>query len=273
MFTAEWLESEQVMLPDQESDSSNNGQPESAASAAKDISGYKAMPPLSQNTQTSTNKKLTPSVPPKKWQIAPPPKSSNRLAWILVVVATACVIIFGYIIAREKISTNEPVPPRLAEAFKDQEDSFLIKPPAHWVLQDRYPGTSIVMKGPPEKGFPPLILVCLDIAPDRLKPYLEEYKARLQHEDKSIRFLAEEEDALDGCRTMRLEYDCDYANEQGKVVKVRSLQFILDNRPRFYRITCQVDAGSYDKYKAVFEASARSFQRTAIVTDLPQIAH
>ena len=223
----------------------------------------------SQGFQAEPNAKLVAFQ--RKWHAQAAPKRSNRLAWILVVVATAFVFFFGIVIVQMKISSNEPVPLLLAEAFKDQEDSFTIRRPVRWVLHDRYPGTSIIIKGPFEKGFSPLIIVALEIAPDRLVPYMEEYKARLQHDDKSIRFLTEEEDALDGCRAMRLEYDCEYINDQKQSVKIRSLQYILDNRPRFYSITCQVNAEYYDKYKAIFEASARSFHRTAISSGMPQI--
>jgi hypothetical protein len=50
-------------------------------------------------------------------------------------------------------------------------------------------------------------------------------------------------------------------DDAGQPVKVRTLQYVMEDWPRFYRVTCDAAAEKYKKYLARFEASAGSFKR------------
>lgn len=201
-------------------------------------------------------------------KFVPPSRISKPVFWFLIVMASFLLVILGLLMGKLAMPTIEEGPPALAQPFKDQKNQVTFCPPLNWNVNDPHDGWNIYIKGPPEHGFPPLIIMSLAIEPGSLRTYLAEHKARIEKEEKTLKWVSEEEDAIDGCRTMRLEYDCDLM-ESGKLVKVRTLQYVLDESPRFYRITCHVAAEKYQKYLARFEACARSFKRAPTPVVLP----
>ena len=63
----------------------------------------------------------------------------------------------------------------------------------------------------------------------------------------------------------KLVYDCQMPKDGGDgTVTVRMLQYVIDDHPRFYMVSCFVNAELFDKYLQRFEASARSFERIPI---------
>jgi len=214
--------------------------------------------------------------PTKAWMKPPPARSvSNKIGWLLVVCSTVLVVGLTLVIMFMASAGNDTARPALDKEFKDTPDNFAIRPPQNWYLQDRVPNTSIIMKGPREKGYPPLIIVSLDIAPGKLTGYVEQHKARISHHDKTVKFISEERDqGIDGCDAIRLEYESEQPveGEPENMVKIRTLQYILEDPPtRFYRVTCHVAADVFDKYVARFEASARTFKRLPVVVAPPRI--
>lgn len=163
-------------------------------------------------------------------------------------------------------------PPKLGPEFEDRANNWTIRPPANWVIEDRHDGANIFIKGPREKGFPPLIIVSLEIKPGGMESYLQEHKGRIAFKDKKVKWLSEEPDFIDGCpQTVRLEYECEDEMDDGNMVKVRALQYIMEDKPRFYRVTCFVSPENYEKYLPKFEACARSFRRTPLPKAAPEV--
>ncbi|MBI3830865.1 MAG: hypothetical protein HY291_15200 [Planctomycetes bacterium] len=215
-----------------------------------------------------------PPGPPRKWKL--PEKSgtnSNRLGWLLVIVTTTVVVVFGlFLFIMEAVRTEvDSGPVTLGPAYRNQEYNFRIRPPINWTLDEHYPDTQVAIHGPAEHGLTPLVLVATEIAPGRLETYLAEYKLRCEHEDKTLKWTSEDDTWIDGCHAERLEYDSESEIVEGKPkVKVHVLQYIFDCKPRFYRITCYVSADLYWKYRAKFEACVGSFVREAIPQAKPQ---
>jgi len=163
-------------------------------------------------------------------------------------------------------------PPKLAREFEDKVNNYSIRPPATWVIEDRHDGANIYIKGPKEKGFPPLIIVSLEVKPGGIESYLREHKGRIGYLDKTVKWLSEEPDFIDGCsNTVRLEYECNTVLNDESQVRVHALQYIMEDKPRFYRVTCFVSTELYEKYLPIFEASARTFKRTPIPKAAPQL--
>ncbi|MCY3021527.1 MAG: hypothetical protein NTW87_21140 [Planctomycetota bacterium] len=130
---------------------------------------------------------------------------------------------------------------------------------------------NIYIKGPREIGFPPLIVVSLHIKPGGIESFLREHKGRITHKDKTVAWMTEESDSIDGCaHTVRLEYECNTEMDDGSAVRVRALQYIMEDRPRFYTVTCFASPEVFERYLPRFEASARSFRRTPIRAPAPQ---
>lgn len=212
--------------------------------------------------------------PHKKWNPSKPDPMSKRLGWILVFVATTCVVVLGlFIFIFTSISTKPDTGPvALAMPYRNNDDGFTISSPINWTVDDHFNGASVAIKGPQERGMSPLILVAMEIAPGRLKSYLEEHKRRLSHQEESLQWLSEEEITMDGCPAVRLVYESDVEIEEGKPkVRVHAVQYIMDDNPRFYRITCFTNASLFERYRAKFEASSNSFKRLPLVTPFPQI--
>lgn len=162
--------------------------------------------------------------------------------------------------------------PKLAAEFEDKANNYTIRPPAGWVIEDRHDGANIFIKCPGETGFPPVVIVSLEVKPGGIESYLREHKGRIAFEDKTVKWLGEaEDDFIDGCpNTKRLEYECDAKLDDGSQTRVHALQYIMEDKPRFYRVTCFVSTELYEKYLPKFEACARSFKRTPIPKGVPQ---
>jgi hypothetical protein len=138
-----------------------------------------------------------------------------------------------------------------------------IQAPMRWSLV-QYPGNpNAILQGPKEKGYPPLIEVSVEEAPGDLATYVKEHKARIEVEDKTVKWGAESEATIDGRPASRIEYDWTSKAEPPLIgdVRVRSLQYVIEDKPKFYRISCAVTADAYERYLERFEASAKSFQR------------
>ncbi|HEY3319708.1 MAG TPA: hypothetical protein VGP72_04455 [Planctomycetota bacterium] len=236
------------------------------------------LPPASEPAKEA-KRLVLPAVkgaPHKHWTPAGP-KISRRTAVLILVSATVAVIGLALVVARIAVPPVEAEAPRLGPEFNDPLiNNFSIHPPLNWHLEDPHDDTNLFIKGPREPGFSPLIIVTLDVREGRLSSYLQLHKSRIEFEDKQkggdgITWIGEnQEESIDGCtRTARLEYECNLADEDGRKIKVRTLQYIMEDRPRFYRITCCATASVFDKYLARFEASARSFRRLPIGKEVP----
>jgi hypothetical protein len=196
------------------------------------------------------------------------------MRWAVLLAGVAAALLLTYMLfvgGLIRVWTGELGKVSLEKPFTHPRDSYSIQPPRNWTLHDRVPGASLVIKGRMEPGFSPLLIVALEVAPDRLEGYVKEHKSRLQHENPSIAWLSESDDFIQGMRAIRLEYECDY-QDQGKTEKVRlkNLQYVIDSRPRFYRITGSVAKPYYERYLDRFEGSARTFQRTPLPQVMPQ---
>ncbi|MFH0939330.1 MAG: hypothetical protein V1899_08630 [Planctomycetota bacterium] len=203
----------------------------------------------------------SPTLPVKKWEI-PKSKISAPLFWFLIGMASFLLVILSLLIGKMAMPTIEEGPPALAKKFKDIKNGYTICPPLNWVIQDPHDGWNLYLKAPAEKEFSSVIIVSLEIAPGQLASYLAEHRARIENQDKTIKWIGEaEEEVIDGCLAMKIEYDCDLQIDNDTSVKVRTRQYILEDRPRFYRITCHSRADKFDKYEARFDACARTFTR------------
>lgn len=223
---------------------------------------------------------------PRRWSAptSPARKLSNRTVWLLVAAAVLLVgiLVVAIYYATSALDFGGSNPSRLsATEHKGNRhwERYAIRPPVYWHIQDHVENTSIVFKGPREDGYPPIIIVACTDGPGRLASHVQEHKARLSTQEKSVQWLSEEIDqGIDGCEAKRLEYDClmprvkprsekSENSDAEEMVKVRTLQYILEDpaigkRPaRFYRITCHVAEHAYARYLARFEACARSFRR------------
>lgn len=216
--------------------------------------------------------------PHKRWQPPPPQKFPVSLLLLFVLAGTGLVIGLTYIISN-MVQPDPVTSPPLAKEINDTNNNFTIRPPANWHVEDPHDGSNIYIKGPREKGFSPLVIVSLDIKPGNISSYLQEHKGRISFQDKTVQWISEETDeSIDGCaNTARLEYDCvlpiDPHDESKGTVKVRTLQYIMEDKPRFYRVTCHVAADLYERYLDRFEACARSFKRIPLPrVNVPPIA-
>lgn len=247
-------------------DASSTGGVEPLPSAAEPAPLPSAAPatvPIS--TAGEKKPKLTIKPPPKKkWNPPAPSTPLNRLAWKLVFGATILAMLLLGVIVILLIQTNSPSPnkaPELAEEFRDTaSNSYAIRPPLNWILQDPHDGRNFFIKGPRESGYIPLMIICVDVAPGRLDSYMKEYKGRQQAEDPSIKFDEESTLKVDGFDASRLVYTWTSPNTDGSQTKVKSVQYIVCDAPRFYRVTCSVREDLFDKYLPRFEASAKTFK-------------
>ncbi|HYF49960.1 MAG TPA: hypothetical protein VEJ63_11170 [Planctomycetota bacterium] len=215
--------------------------------------------------------------PGRKWNLPQPSKYSTKKIWTLMALSSVAMALLWVSLAELLVPTvRSDGPPPMGKEFRDQENNFSIRPPLNWTIEDPHDGPNsttcnVYIKGPAEKLFSPIVITSLEIAPGRLTTYVQEHKARMTVQDKSIEWIEEDEDVIDGCRAWKMVYDVtlptDEKNEDGttQTVKVRTLQYILDDHPRFYRVTCHVRADQYKRYLARFEACAHTFQRTPLV--------
>jgi len=215
--------------------------------------------------------------PPRK--PAPPsflglsPRKTLLLLGAVAVIAGAALVAAIIHSANQMTNSMSEGSPKLAAEFEDRANNYTIRPPVGWVIEDRHDGANIFIKGPREMGFPPLIIVSLEIKPGGMEAYLQEHKDRIAFKDKTVKWIGRQEsDFIDGCpNTVRLEYECDDELDNGTTVRVHALQYIMEDKPRFYRVTCFVSPENYEKYLPKFEASARSFKRTPLPKATPQV--
>ena len=229
-------------------------------------------------------------VPPREKRKWDPPKStvSNKMLWRVFVMAMFMVILLFTVLTKLSNQATVHAQPILAAEFKHVKDNYSIRVPLNWGILDREPDVSLhtVPKSPrngskfqsSEYGYGPHIMVSRDdLASGRFKPYLLEHKARIENLDKTVKWLSEDEDCIDGCHTARLVYEWDFTKEEDhSIVRVRTLQYVLDDRhdeiPRYFVISCSVGAAAYDKLLPTFEATSRSFHRTAPAQAQPALA-
>ncbi|HYF52009.1 MAG TPA: PsbP-related protein [Planctomycetota bacterium] len=181
-----------------------------------------------------------------------------------IVVVLALVVFLGCGSAPQQSAQPIP-PPTLGTALNMPEVGASIQPPMNWSL-DQLPGDpNATLRGPKEKGFPPLIICSMEPAPGDLAGYLKEHKARISAQDKTVKWISEQETTLDGRPAVRLEYETesDAAPPAIGKVRVHALQYIVEDKPTYYRVTCFVVASAFDKYQERFEASAKSFKRVS----------
>jgi hypothetical protein len=212
--------------------------------------------------------------PGRKWNLPKAPKYSNKLLWTVVGMSSLVMAIMWVAFAELLMPTVDTSgPPALGKEFKDmgeQRNSVSMRPPLNWTVSDPHDNANVYFKGPKEKGFSPLIIESCEVAPGSLMSYVKEHKARIMAVDKTVKFeeKEEDEDVIDGCRAFRLVYDVDLPSETDKnadgtplIVTVRTLQYIMEDRPRFYRVTCHARADQFQRFLKRFEASARSWKR------------
>jgi hypothetical protein len=242
----------------------------SAAPAVPDAPGAANAPAAA--VPSSAVPKATRSLPPRR--IAVPSAGfqlSGRATVALIIAAVVIAVTLAYLVVQMTAPIVEAGPPKLAAEVEAQNINFAMRPPVNWAVEDRHDGFNLYIKGPREPGFSPVIVVSLEIKPGGIETYLREHKGRIAVEDPSVKWLSEEADSLDGCpHTVRLEYECKTTLDDGTAVSVRALQYIMEDKPRFYRVTCFASAETFEKYLPRFEASARTFKRTPLPKAMPQ---
>jgi hypothetical protein len=208
---------------------------------------------------------------PRKWNPPPAKKISRGLAITLIVISTVMMLGFLWVMVQVALPAPEAEMPKLDREFTDPINSYSIRPPISWHIEDPHDKSNIYIKGPREPGFSPLIITSLDIAPGSLSSYLQLHKGRIESQDKTVKWISEDlGESIDGCpQTARLEYECTQEMEGAGPVKVRALQYVMEDKPRFYRVTCFVASNLYEKYLPKFEASVRSFRRMPLPRALP----
>lgn len=184
------------------------------------------------------------------------------MVFAATILATVLLAVIIVLMVKTDEKKTEDGQPQLAEEFRNPNDDYLIKPPINWWLQDPHDHHNFYIKGPHERGYMPLITICTDVAPGRLESYVKEYKGRLQVEDKSVQFISDTVETINGIEAARLVYTWTLVNDDKTEVKVRTLQYIVPDVPRFYRITSSVRDDIFDKYMARFEASSKTFKLT-----------
>jgi hypothetical protein len=214
-----------------------------------------------------------PGPPRKKWD-PKPPTMGDKVSWHLVVVATALALLVVLALLWLMMRTKaEPGGPKLGDEYRDPVNNYSIHPPYNWRLEDPHDGYNFFIVGPRERGFSPLIMICVDVQPGELDEYLKDYKSLTQFKEKTLQFTSDARDRVDKTECARLEYDCDLQTDDGKTVKIHSLQYIIPDPPRFYRITCSVRGELFPNYLTRFEAAARSFKRLPPTTQtVPRMA-
>src|SRR5436190_21191608 len=99
--------------------------------------------------------------PRRKWT-GPAPAKSNFI-WILLLVTV--VLGTGIIVLIHYVYQPRPQAPVLAVEFHDYSNYFAIQPPRTWMVDDRaIPGT-VVIQGPREPRFRPLMQISSQPAP------------------------------------------------------------------------------------------------------------
>lgn len=161
--------------------------------------------------------------------------------------------------------------PQLQGEFNDRHNSYGIRPPVGWTIRDPHDQKNIYITGPNDAVFPPMIVINLDIKAGSIASYMQEHKGRIQFENKTAQFISDDPDSIDGAvATRRFVYDLDHVADNGQTIRLRTLQYILEDKPRFYRVTCHARVEDFDRLLPFFEASARTLRRTKVPTKTPQ---
>ncbi len=105
---------------------------------------------------------------------------------------------------------------------------------------------------------------------------MDEHKARLKYENPSLVYLSQEDDVLDGCPAIRLEYETDYQVEEKidarkPIVRIHALQYILraPGYPIYYKVSCWATKDTFEKYRPYFDASIHTLRRFEQVLEAP----
>jgi hypothetical protein len=215
-----------------------------------------------------------PRPPLKHFKTRPPPKHLKLVLILSIVLGTFFLAGFALLIlslvspdshavawlfgpeAKEEVVEMGPL-------FTDQKNNVTLRPPLNWTINDPHDGWNLFIKSPViEKGFSPLILFSVEVSPQRLDSYLKEHKQRIENDNKTVKWLSDEDPGpINGCPTRRLEFECQVPDDSGQIVKVHTLQYVIEDWPRFYRITGDVVADKFQRHLSRFEACAKSFTR------------
>lgn len=252
---------------------------ETSASAANAAGGVAPVSGSAEGIQGKPNAGL----PPRRVPIQH--KKAMFSPMLIVFVLLAMILVGGLLFLSQRVVGDTPekilnAGPQLQAEFIEPHNNYAIRPPVGWRIKDPHDRKNIYITGPNAADFPPLIVVNLEVKAGGIASYLQEHKGRIQFENKTVQFISEEPDSIDGCtNTVRLVYDMDHdpgkRNENnelvdaGKTVRVRTVQFIMESKPRFYSVTCHARADQFDRMLPYFEATARSFRRTKMHKLLP----
>jgi hypothetical protein len=183
-----------------------------------------------------------------------------------VLILAALIALSGCGGSKPATPAAPPIPPAtLDKVMNLQAVGARIQPPMRWTLDQVPNDPNAFIRGPKEKGYSPLVIVSMEEAPGDLEAYVKEQKARVASQDKTVKWLAEAPATLDGRPATRLEYDFEDNAEPPAIGKVRvhGLQYIVEDKPKFYRVSCYVIADAFDRYLERFEACAKTFARGA----------
>jgi hypothetical protein len=185
----------------------------------------------------------------------------SPVAWFFISVAGFAAVGVVLAISQYMMPGVQDGPPLLENPHNDTVNGVSIRAPKNWLLQDPFDGSNVYILGPKEKGFSPLIIMCTEVSSGKLPAYVKEHKDRTNLRGDSVVWLSEEVDIIDSTRAVRLEYEYNYKVEGKEDVKVRGLQYIVGDWPRYYRLSAYVRADLFESYRPRFEASMRSFKR------------
>lgn len=204
--------------------------------------------------------------PAKRVRAAATPERTLPILLILIGAGVLCV---AFVAAMHYFYRPVARSPVLAPEFKDVVNNIAIQAPRNWSIDDRAMDSAVVIQGPKEPKFRPLIILAFFPAPGQLREFVAEHKARTIKEEPSVKFTAEDTASIDGREAMVLEYECDYSSEPGATpFKLKTLQWIVRDPQYYYiyKITCSARADTFEDHRAEFEASAKTFR----ILPLPQ---
>jgi hypothetical protein len=209
--------------------------------------------------------------PLRRARVQRAPEKRSVAFWISIALAAvlgvALVVSLHYLFEPKK--TGILLQAEFADSFRLDETATktAIRAPRNWQIDDRRP-FEVNITGPREPGFAPVLQIYTLPAAGKLPAYVEEHKARLKYENPSLEFLGQEDDALDGCPAIRLEYECDYQvdpklDAKTPSVRIHALQYILraPGYPMYYKVSCWATKESFEKYRPYFEASIHTLRR------------
>lgn len=243
-------------------------------SESEATSGTPAAPAAPTAPAEGTGDKKSPPGPPRRLPVQAKQKPISPLILIGFVVLGAglvgALLYFSHSVVSESTEELLNRGVQLQGEFVDRHNSYGIRHPVGWKIRDPHDQKNIYITGPNDKVFPPMVVINLDIKAGGIASYIQEHKGRIQFENKSAQFISDEPDSIDGAlATRRLVYDMDHVNDQGAVVRIRTLQYIMEDKPRFYRVTSHARVEHFDAMLPYFEAVSRSFRRTRVPAKTP----